>query len=314
VADGVPSYYATDHVLHFTTKKRGNDRQDFYTAAVPLTSPLRQLGHWDSRYEDSVGNLATYNSQWVEVAWFMRANGSNAGNLPLYTLYRRQHVVVPSTVLMTNNGPVDLNYQAPGNLARNPQNLSDYLEVSTSTSYQGNLFFNGPRELTIPQRRFGMDRSVNSPGIPLRSDKGLRYPILKSSPPQDVLPDDEDVLAAQGNPALSKEGSDVILTDVVSFAVIPIFLDTTTGLTGPSENFPPQNQKFPAAVSVFDTWSSHADDTYDYTLWNNGDFNDLKDSHLVPNSKVVLTGLQISIRVWDAKTTQTRQITIIQDL
>jgi hypothetical protein len=35
---------------------------------------------------------------------------------------------------------------------------------------------------------------------------------------------------------------------------------------------------------------------------------------LVPNNKVVLTGLQISIRVWDAKTTQTRQITIIQDL
>jgi len=103
-ADRVPSYYATDHVLQFTTKKRGNNRQDFYSAAVPnapVQSPLLLLGTPDSRYQEQGGpgnTLATFNSQWAEVAWFMRPSGKNAGNQPLFTLYRRQRVVVPSTV------------------------------------------------------------------------------------------------------------------------------------------------------------------------------------------------------------------------
>jgi hypothetical protein len=97
------------------------------------------------------------------------------------------------------------------------------------------------------------------------------------------------------------------LTDVISFAVIPIFGGV------PTENFVPQNKSFPPGVSVFDTWSNNADDTYDYTLWDNSDFTDANSPTLVPN-KLVLTGLQISIRVLDPKTTQTRQITVIQDL
>jgi len=303
--DGIPSYYATDHWLQYTVKKRGNNRQDFFGAAVPGGSPLWSLGTPDSRYQDS---NASYNSQWAEVAWFLRPTGTTAGALPLFTLYRRQKVIVPSTVLATGN---DLNYQAPGPFARTAPNLSDYLEVSTSTSGQGKLFFNSPRDVTIPQRRFGMNPAVNA-GLPFRSDKQLRYPIFASPPSPEYLPDDEDSLVAQGppaNPAVSCEGQDVILTDVLSFVVIPIF----SGV--PTENWPNNNKFFPQNASVFDTWSNAADDVYDYTLWDQPtDGKGNPNPVMVPNNQSVITGLQISIRVWDAKTTQARQITIIQDL
>jgi hypothetical protein len=335
--DGVPSYYAIDHVLQFTAKKRGNNRQDFYSAAVPSNSPLLALGQPDSRYQETAGGVTSYNSQWAEIAWFLRPNGKNAGSQPLFTLYRRQRVVVPSTMLMNAGNLVDLNYQAPGALPLTAK--PDYLEVSTSQSYSGpshpaTLYFNSPRDLTIPERRFGMNPSVSA-GLPVRTDNNLRYPIIALGPKPpfnyqspNYQADDEDCTAAlvpPGHPEASREGSDVILTDVISFAVIPIF----SGV--PVENFPPQNKSFPKdaggnpTVSVFDTWSNHADDTYDYTLWDNADFGGaLTDAHLVPCKLVqisptqagpaVLTGLQISIRVWDARTTQTRQITIMQDL
>jgi hypothetical protein len=312
--DGIPSYYATDHSLQYTVKKRGNNRQDFYSAAVPATSPLLSLGTPDSRYQDQNANgIASYNSQWVEVAWFMRPTGTNAGPLPLFTLYRRQKVIVPSTVLVTATGQTDLNYQVPP-VARSAQNLSDYLEVSTSTSGQGNLFFNSPRDVTIPQRRFGMNTDPKSAGVPyhlyknavpspLNSVSQLWYPIFASPPSPEFRQDDDDSLAAQnGATAASREGQDVILTDVISFVVIPIF----SGV--PTENWPNNNTFFPPSVSVFDTWSSSADDLYDYTLWENA-----TDATQVPYQGVI-TGLQITIRVWDAKTTQARQITIIQDL
>jgi len=338
--DGIPSYYATDHALQYTVKKRGNNRQDFYSAAVPANSPLRSLGTPDSRYQDTNANgtLASYNSQWAEVAWFLRPTGTTAGAQPLFTLYRRQRVVVPSTVLVivATGQQVDLNYQAPPGVAPWPLPLaskSDYLEVSTSISQQGKLFFNSPRDLTVPQRRFGMnpDFALTSGGVPYHpysqpvpsplnanSLSQLWYPILALGPnpplnyqsPNWRLDDEDGTAALQNNgtsPA-SMEGQDVILTDVLSFAVIPIF----SGV--PTADFPPQyqNVNFPPGVSVFDTWSSQADDVYDYTLWDVGSALPTSGT-LVPNEGVI-TGLQISIRVWDAKTTQTRQITIIQDL
>src|SRR5262245_41908564 len=34
-ADGIGSRRAVDHILHFTVKRRGNDRKDFFLARVP---------------------------------------------------------------------------------------------------------------------------------------------------------------------------------------------------------------------------------------------------------------------------------------
>src|SRR5262245_9034221 len=70
-ADGLASRRGTRHVLHFSVKLRGNDRKDFFTAAVPNNSPLRTSSTTfyglpaDARYQDGNG---TYVSQWAEVA------------------------------------------------------------------------------------------------------------------------------------------------------------------------------------------------------------------------------------------------------
>jgi hypothetical protein len=105
-----------------------------------------------------------------------------------------------------------------------------------------------------------------------------------------------------GTPSASLEGTDVILTDVLSFAVIPII--SINGVPTPSPDIAGNSyfKNYPN-VRLFDTWSNRADGTYEYTFWDQS----------VPNMSV-LTGLQISIRVWDEKTKQARQITVIQDL
>jgi hypothetical protein len=245
----------------------------------------------------------------------MRANGSKAGNLPLFTLYRRQRVVVPSTLMTDANGiQVDINY-------KNTTPYSDlpyYRDISTSISKDGkSLYFNSPRDLTIPQRRFGIlpDPMLKlNPQFtlsPYRSDGGLRYPIFALSSSPNYLADDEDQATAQGppaNPVSSLEGADVMLTDVISFAVIPIF----SGLPSPDWD-PPRNTFFPKGARVYDTWSDRADDMYDYTVWDYPANTNPLPYTQVPN-KPIVTGLQISIRVWDEKTKQARQITVIQDL
>src|SRR5262249_23718539 len=82
----------------------------------------------------------------------------------------------------------------------------------------------------------------------------------------------------------------LLLTDVISFdvQVLKYRPDVDVGKLGDDfEDLKPQTAPFPW---VFDTGLPDANDTY------------------------CIAALQISIRVWDKKTDQTRQITIIQDM
>jgi hypothetical protein len=59
---------------------------------------------------------------------------------------------------------------------------------------------------------------------------------------------------------------------------------------------------------VLDTWSSAVSPPYDYSGWKNAGG---------PTSlplQIRVLALQITLRVWDAKTQQTRQMTITQDV
>src|SRR5262249_16487891 len=72
---------ATSHVLHFSVRLRGNEREDFFSASIP-GSPLLLPGPGgaalqpttffnqpdEARYQDSG---STYNGQWAEVAYFL---------------------------------------------------------------------------------------------------------------------------------------------------------------------------------------------------------------------------------------------------
>jgi prepilin-type N-terminal cleavage/methylation domain-containing protein len=319
----IRSYIATDHILHFTVKRRGNRREEFAAARVPydprnlgnpdLTSPLlgapAGLGTPDSRFQDAPG---TYASQWYEVAYFLRAtNETTDGNVRRFALYRRQRLIVP------DNSTVNLDKKVrfvPTRLGADKGLDVNYPEVSCHQNLKDTsfLFFNNPNTITVPQRRFGMD--PNKPaGQPFLRDPITRswtYPTL-----------------AEENPSLA--GSDLLLTDVLSFQVqyLP-FRSFFFFFTFQDIFFTNNSTLNSLGVRVFDTWSLYRDewsknprDDWDYSTWSAFSFfvpSERPPFRINPNTVPLwftqVYALRITLRVWDPKTQQTRQISIVQEL
>jgi hypothetical protein len=351
-SDGNPSFRAVDHTLHFTIKVRGNTRDNFLTAYIdPTIDPVSPFfatlanggpnpnfqntnfvtANADARFQDTAN---TYNSQWAEVAYFLRPMpaGYSANGTQLYALYRRQLVVVPD-----NRG---LNWPAaaaagvvPVPTAKRPA----YADVSHQIHPQrpGFLYFNNPADLTIPQRRFGMHREhppgplpnpryppfgVPPPppapaGIPPDMASGVSViPPLSRNPPTDPRTLTYPRLGEDYAVPNGLINSDLLLSDVVSFQVRILqpggadFVDIPAGnnLFG-STAFNPNGPRF------FDTWTKANDESYDYFGNPNNNWTSTLTSKSLPQTYRVMA-VQITLRVWDVKTEQTRQITIIQDL
>ncbi|MFO0845991.1 MAG: type II secretion system protein [Gemmataceae bacterium] len=350
------SFRTTTHHLHFTVRNRGNQRGDFFTATVPATSPLLNLPQPDSRFQDGANQ---FTSPWAEVAIYLRSTGEttvdpnapSATGLPLHTLFLRQRLLVPSHKDVQDTGvtiPTDT-----------LQNRRDYCEVSqtpdqSSTANPKALYFNGPQDVTMPSRRF------NNPSMQ------LSHPVSPGS--YNRLQED--------NPPFA--GSDVLLTDVISFdvrllldasAYNPRALSPSVPVDGPApyfvslhnEDTPPGpwrnnpllrktdgliwdrylmkytpknkpqealNKEVPPNVRLFDTWSASKDDSYDYTQWNVIPAADPPDTNTradriplykadPPNADtrpIRIVAIKVTIRIWDHRTQQSRQVSVIQDM
>lgn len=223
------------------------------------------------------------------------------------------------------------------------------------------LFFNNPTDLTIPERRFGMTQErltlpssnvVIPAGYPIRAavttNTTLGYAPDWSYPKFGDAEGDE----ANQNPSLplltqdaTREGTDLLLNDVISFDVSvlvtmlpddptrpdlprqPAFIDLFDARLYKPPIYPagqthPRNPSFydsqvpvPAnrtPPAVFDTWSSQRDDVYNYTQW--ATVGSTTSAPLVLNTDNRLVALKITLRVWDQKTQQARQVTLIQDM
>jgi prepilin-type N-terminal cleavage/methylation domain-containing protein len=104
--DGVPSYRATDHVLHLTSRLTGVDADQVYSGLAPNLNPTAGPGDLVNtamnRHDLRVGNQ--FVSQWAEIVYFLTPSGlATTGDeatgtrpLALYTLHRRQRVLTPS--------------------------------------------------------------------------------------------------------------------------------------------------------------------------------------------------------------------------
>jgi prepilin-type N-terminal cleavage/methylation domain-containing protein len=205
------SYRATDHMLHFTVKFRGNERGDFFSAGnIPagstlLTSPLFR---GERHYQEN--GQTTYRSQWAEVAYFLRqTTDTTKGGTPLYTLFRRQWLLVPDNGLLTT--PITGANAIPRN----------YLEMSCNQVNVGGvnaLYFNNPRDVTMPGRRMGMNTpAANNPADPNLA--GL-YTMKDPTNGRNTYP-------TMGDTDPNYQGSDIILTDVISFEVRLLLNDST---------------------------------------------------------------------------------------
>jgi len=310
---GIPSFRSVDHMLHFTVSRSGNQRHDYLSAWVPPDSPLLppnsvDLGPWEARYQDCPN---TFNSPWAEVAYFLRQTPDNANGTPLYSLFRRQWLAVSNNAHISPPVSIRQAFDAP-----NPPRNSLYLEMSArpdDAHENAFLYFNNPNDLSMPIHRSGMN-PVNLAGLPLPVDPVAHRPSYP--------------LMAEDAPTLNQprfRSADLLLTDVVSFDV-RVLLDGNrdfVDLFDPAvQAYSSDNPAFPrngSGPQVFDTWSSRNDGVYDYSVWS--PTSDTATRTTIPLYFDIGTGrflrilaIQITLRIWDIKTQQTRQTTFVQAL
>jgi type II secretory pathway pseudopilin PulG len=289
--DGNNSYRSVDHVLHFSVKLRGNGRGEVFRASVPSGSPLvngafGSLYPPDARFQDPSSSNITFCSPWAEVAFFLQpvkvagvqlTTGPNGGGLPLYTLYLEQKLAVPSNDLFATTG----NTVASG--------TSGYSEISFYDPGSGNnLAFNTPQDLTMPARRMGGGGAAGVTS--LSGYTGL----------------------------IQTSGNDVLLTNVLSFDV-RLLTDQNVTFQSISQlgqsGYTLTNNSLISGPAIFDTWSNRADNLFDYGGWATaGANNSIPLYKNTGGNAISVKAIQITIRIWDERTQQTRQTSIIADL
>ncbi len=359
--DGIGSYITTSHFLAFTVKLRGNDMGDFFSASAAgggaLLSTIQTFGPPESRYQLTSGG--SYNYQWAEVAWFLQPQinpttgqpdttapdpAAGSSPVPLYTLYRRQRLLVPDNNLVTagSGGGIPIGQAA------------NCLELSCWANGT-NLYFNSPVDITVPWRRFGMVPQNTYPGGLLYATvppymSPFAFSIWPTPPPQgDWVPPNQTppptyipvpgipqpyypipyypTLAQQGATG-TLFGADIQLNDVISFDVRVLVPGVTNGndpfvtLFTVAGNYYNANPAFynptnplanPSAPAVFDTWSSLNDGLSNYSTWNqSGSLTSIPLWNSATLSGPIIKAIQVTIRIWDFKTSQTRQVTIVQ--
>lgn len=328
--DGNVSGRAVDHALHFTVKQRGNNRGDFFRAGVPIGSPLlSSLLLPDPRFQDQ--NVPTFTSPWAEVAVFLRTTGEMTDDpegtttpQPLYALHVRQRALVPDNDAVT---------KANGGVRVGSNLYPSYAEVSCSPDpINANvLYFNNPADVTIPERRLGK----GSGGFSGNGAQSI-YPTLADEDPAQA---GNDVVLTN---VLSFEVK-VLLDRRQWFAYYNQLLNTGA----PMPDFVPVShpaiqafaKKNPTYSGVngpraFDTWSQAKDDVYDYAtpdpsapqtpLWQfpNSTTSIPLHEFTTPATqtapavthRIRIMAVQITIRIWDVNTRQTRQSSVVVEL
>lgn len=281
---GNHSFRAVNHRLHFTVKLRGNQQEKFFSTAVPAASPLPTLSTTffnqarDSQFQET---SLVYNGPWAEVAYFLVPTGTTAGTqTPLYSLYRAQLIVLADNrqVNWDNNG-----------VPRSIGTLADYLGFSCEmTGSPANLFFNTPNDLANGKRALETDLLPRN-GLQLR----------------DIAPTD---------PIVSR--STLLMTDVISFDVQVLKRNWPEASNGFNNQLRPDFDDLPNVptagfAAIFDTTKAPPitpagtfyygqPDTVGATAATRDHYN--------------VVAVQITLRVWDPKTEQARQITVVQDL
>lgn len=273
--DNLPSFRATDQVLHFSNHLRGDRPQDFYVARIPtgppftaadpkpfdpgpLASPNPFFKHTtffnqpvDARFQQA----GTFSSQWAEIAYYLVRIGTTdqptnpgaATGTPLHALYRVQRVVVPRNDQLMKVVPVS--------------QLAAYAELSCQ-----------PEAGAIPQFL-----EFNTPEDLATDTDPAGHVLTGKDPP-----------AKRGfdsNPAL---GAALLLSNVITFQIEVSHL---------GEPFHDMKWFDPATkITAYDSAFTHP-----FSAPN------------MPFHKCI-SGLRITIRIWDPVTEQTRQATIIQDM
>ncbi len=405
---GPPVYRATDHAIHMMVRYSGKTAGDVFSTSLPGDSPLlanfaNGMGY-DSRFQafqtpiqPTRNPFIAYRYPAAEVAYYLRRQLSPAGVqdttdgfVGLYTLCRTQRLCVPDNNLIVSRPPIPNG--APPTLAT----TFDYFGMSCYTDptvAAPQLYFNNPRDLTVPARRFGVSPLVTlttPPAFtvsndPTRAGQSVMAGTLgffdPATTPVYPLVRDMSIVDLSGTKNLTATqqsiGTEVLLPDVLSMDVkiliagglnfVDLYDPTLTpfNFTGNDKNGNWSDFRNPAFAGpngprVFDTWTQVSDNVFDYTnpptklasaaavqggalpqtnpatipLWNMSVLSAVTPPKkpqninfaLIPmyqnqdptspnfGQKISIRAIQVTLRIWDSKTRQTRQVTIVQDL
>jgi hypothetical protein len=343
--DGIPSFRAVDHALQFTVRLDmnaggGTGRDQFFrTSQIPM--PFMDGFASGTEY---LAPDNQYSSRWAEIAYFLDPNGQQAGGANLYTLYRRKLVLLDSrtankdfanTPMVVPNSPAGYEETlVEPSLFRNPR-LSRY-------------YYNTPADVTLPLRRFFNNFSAISStamrnafdvvyqGVPVTTAVPLRdYTLVGLAPPSDpqFRPLQKMQLLNSSNQLAFQQangGDDILLENVLSMEIrVNWEVPTDTRLQNmavrgpragvafdePFDILPPSPSGSPNFFGnsvlagangpfVFDTWAGT----------DNYKFIGIGQSPLNMPLRIRVKAIQIRLRVWDIKTQQARQVTLVQDL
>ncbi|MFO0809186.1 MAG: prepilin-type N-terminal cleavage/methylation domain-containing protein [Gemmataceae bacterium] len=306
-----------------------------------FTTTWVEVSYYLRPYTDDNGNPA------------LTTDGSNAASRSgapyrRYALYRRQRLLVDS------DSPWSLPSIPASSIPADDTRFIDISTWRSQPGANQRLYFNTPETVANPLRRLGVDNPPTGSlanaltGAPRALNNRLRSPepdaTFSASRPEaagDVLL--TDVLDFQIK----------VLYDVpsVTTGVATKFVNPAAYPTDPNETFSPDIPfrmlpvgKNPTlgARRVFDTWSKqnapsgvtpaynyggtvgspavYVGDDPDRASWNKGHFKDPTSGAATSPQvetiplRVRVRALQIEIRIWDVKSRQTRQITVIQDV
>jgi type II secretory pathway pseudopilin PulG len=207
-----------------TRDARGRRDQMFASDSASLTAY--------SRPDYNMGDASTpFSSNWAEITYFLQNNlQTTDGAVPLYTLFRRQKLLVEPNAAMTQSFP----------LMPTTATASDFPDVSMWYTGKPTVGYalNGPSDVTEPVRRWGMNlanwTAANAPEAYGRP-KGPSLPFNRIIDEASVT----TPLNPYADPKLgSRVGGDVLLTDVVNFE-IKVLWDPVRQGTPNSEKFFP---------------------------------------------------------------------------
>jgi type II secretory pathway pseudopilin PulG len=345
-SDGVLFSRATRHALHFTvfrretspTVKNPVDPSYLFRTLEPYGGAAHPDPAFPSLYVDppDFREAGVFASRWAEVCYFLAPNGRTANGTPLFNLYRRQKLLLPRAGGYAGipAGPVPV---APPPYRENPE-----ISARTQVSPPVGRFYNRIGDVTQPRFRMGM-----LPAIDDGNDPNLAGLFAAPTGSYQRLEDDLGL-------ADERAGDDILLPDVISFEIKatwdadssllePRRTLTVPGLgVGPTSLYPnsdfpfdylppsPQNLVLANRVwRVFDTWCDRPGTPYGEPRPSAGagDPGGIGPawSDVTPTPNPNLTGARIPLRIrvkailvrmriWDAKTEQTRQLTVIMDM
>ncbi|HQR06049.1 MAG TPA: hypothetical protein PLN21_04460 [Gemmatales bacterium] len=323
--------------LHFTSRLEGNDPDKFFYGKVRAGALLDSAGlsTGATRY-DSAGN-GMYTSQAAELLYFLGVDGSQntpgvskpGGPVLTFNLYRQAWLLVPNRFSDGSAIPGDAFYSTVVPASDIPIRYSMDNDVSAYyNSVSGNFFFNSMADVQHRARRINaggirtprpLDTLGNLDGSDIMLTNVISFDVKVFDPFAYKIP----LTPASGRGAYVDIGD--TFNDVIDVNTGLIANTLPTAAAVPGDLLAPT---YGTTVNTVPTYPAGG-----YNLTDNGTFDTgttrfegsptatgaagspfLNPTESPKTHTFPFTSIQITIRVYEPKSKQTRQITIIQDM